>query len=153
MTPKSRNLDELQRASRGSLSRPRKVVMAHVTVTIAGRQYRMACEDGQEGHLEGLANDLDQRVARLRGSFGEIGDSRLLVMAALTLSDELSEARQQILRLQGELAGLQNARAASSDRSHATQAAVVAALNAAAERIEGVARGLNQGVGEGVAIG
>jgi cell division protein ZapA len=153
MTAKSRNLDELQRACRGSLSRPRKVVMAHVTVTIAGRQYRMACEDGQEAHLEGLAADLDQRVARLRGSFGEIGDSRLLVMAALTLSDELSEARQQVLRLQGELAGLQNARAASSDRSQATQAAVVAALNAAAERIERVARGLNQGVGEGVAIG
>jgi cell division protein ZapA len=127
--------------------------MAHVTVTIAGRQYRMACEDGQEGHLEGLAADLDQRVAQLRGSFGEIGDSRLLVMAALTLSDELSEARQQVLRLQGELAGLQNARAASSDRSQATQAAVVAALNAAAERIERVTRGLNQGVGEGVAIG
>jgi cell division protein ZapA len=127
--------------------------MAHVTVTIAGRQYRMACEDGQESHLEGLAADLDQRVEHLRGSFGEIGDNRLLVMAALTLSDELNEARQQVQRVQGELAGLQNARVASADRSQATQAAVAAALNAAAERIERVTKGLNQGLGDGVAIG
>jgi cell division protein ZapA len=127
--------------------------MAHVTVTINGRQYRMACEDGQESHLEGLAGDLGRRVDQLRENFGEIGDNRLLVMAALTLSDELSENRQRMHRLEGELAGLQNARVAAADRSQATQAAVAAALNAAAERIEGVTRSLNQSLGEGVAIG
>ena len=64
--------------------------MAHVTVTINGRQYRMACEDGQESHLERLAADLDRHIEHLRGNFGEIGDNRLLVMAALTVSDELN---------------------------------------------------------------
>jgi cell division protein ZapA len=127
--------------------------MAHVTVTINDRQYRMACEDGQESHLEQLAADLGRRVEQLRENFGEIGDNRLLVMAALTLSDELSETRQRVQRLEGELSGLQNARAAASDRSQATQAAVAAALNAAAERIEGVTRSLNQSLGEGIAIG
>jgi cell division protein ZapA len=127
--------------------------MAHVTVTINGRQYRMACEDGQESHLEQLAADLGRRVDELRENFGEIGDNRLLVMAALTLSDELSETRQRMRRLEGDLGGLQNARVAAADRSQATQAAVVAALNAAAERIEGVTRSLNQSLGEGVAIG
>lgn len=127
--------------------------MAHVTVTINGRQYRMACEDGQEGHLTRLATDLDQRVEQLRGNFGEIGDSRLLVMAALTVSDELSEAAQRVRRLEEELSGLQDAQVAAADRSQVTQAAVATALNAAAERIERVTRSLNQSLGDGVGIG
>ena len=127
--------------------------MAHVTVTINDRQYRMACEDGQEGHLTRLATDLNQRVEQLRGNFGEIGDSRLLVMAALTVSDELSEAAQRVRRLEEELSGLQDAQVAAADRSQVTQAAVATALNAAAERIERVTRSLNQSLGDGVGIG
>jgi cell division protein ZapA len=127
--------------------------MAHVTVTINDRQYRMACEDGQEGHLTRLATDLNQRVEQLRGNFGEIGDSRLLVMAALTVSDELSEAAQRVRRLEEELSGLQDAQVKAADRSQGTQAAVATALNAAAERIERVTRGLNQSLGDGVGIG
>jgi cell division protein ZapA len=127
--------------------------MSHVTVNINGRAYRMACEDGQEDHLSQLASGLNERVDQLRGSFGEIGDSRLVVMAALMLGDELSEAKQRIGKLEEELSGLQDARAAAAGRSQSTQAAVVAALNAAAERIERVTRGLNQSLGEGVAIG
>jgi len=127
--------------------------MAHVTVTINDRQYRMACEDGQEGHLTRLATDLNQRVEQLRGNFGEIGDSRLLVMAALTVSDELSEAAQRVLRLEEELSGLQDAQVKAADRSQVTQAAVATALNAAAERIERVTRSLNQSLGDGVGIG
>jgi cell division protein ZapA len=127
--------------------------MAHVTVTINDRQYRMACEDGQEGHLTRLATDLNQRVEQLRGNFGEIGDSRLLVMAALTVSDELSEAAQRVRRLEEELSGLQDAQVKAADRSQVTQAAVATALDAAAERIERVTRSLNQSLGDGVGIG
>jgi cell division protein ZapA len=130
-----------------------KAVMAHVTVTINGRQYRMACEDGQEDHLTRLAGEFNQRIEQLRGSFGEIGDSRLLVMAALTISDELAEVKDRIARLEQELAGLQEARVAAAGRSQATQAATVAALNAAAERIERVTSSLNQSLTEPVAIG
>jgi cell division protein ZapA len=127
--------------------------MAHVTVTINGRQYRMACEDGQESHLMRLAEDLERRIDELRGNFGEIGDSRLVVMAALTIGDELAEATQRVRRLEEEITGLQDGRVAAADRSKETQAAVAAALNAAAERIERVAKGLNQSLGNGVAIG
>ncbi len=127
--------------------------MAHVTVTINDRQYRMACEDGQEGHLTRLATDLNRRVEQLRGNFGEIGDSRLLVMAALTVSDELSEAAQRVRRLEEELSGLQDAQVKAADRSQVTQAAVATALDAAAERIERVTRSLNQSLGDGVGIG
>jgi cell division protein ZapA len=127
--------------------------MSHVNVTIHGRQYRMACEDGEEDHLTRLADEFNKRVDGLRGSFGEIGDSRLLVMAALTVSDALAEAKAQVARLEEELAGLQEARTVAAGRSQATQAATVAALNAAAERIERVTRSLNQSLGEPVGIG
>ena len=127
--------------------------MAHVTVTINGRQYRMACGDGQESHLERLAAELDRHVEQLRSSFGEIGDSRLLVMAALTISDELNETKQRMRRMEAELASLQDAKAASADRNQTTQAAVAAALNAAAERIERVTKSLNQGIGGTIAVG
>jgi cell division protein ZapA len=127
--------------------------MSQVTVSINGRQFRMACEDGQESHLLRLAQDLDQRIERLRASFGEIGDTRLTVMAALTVADELAEANSKLRRLDEELAALQDARAASAERVVATQAAVAAALNSAAERIERVTRALGYSRGPGVALG
>lgn len=128
--------------------------MAQVTVTINGRQFRMACEDGQEGHLIRLAADLDQRIEKLRSSFGEIGDTRLTVMAALTVADELAEMNGRLRRLEEDLAGFQDSRVSAADHAKATQAAVAAALNAAAERIESLTRMLNQTLGDGgVAIG
>jgi cell division protein ZapA len=127
--------------------------MAHVSVTINGRQYRMACEDGQENHLIWLSGDLDRRIGQLRTQFGEIGDMRLTMMAALTVADELVEAGKRLRRLEEELAGLQDARVVTTERAQATQAAIAAALNSAAERIERVVKGLNRGLGENVAIG
>jgi cell division protein ZapA len=127
--------------------------MAQVNVTINTRQYRMACEDGQEQHLLALADDLDQRIAQLRKSFGEIGDNRLTVMAALTIADELAEAGKRVSRLEEELAALQEARGVSAERTQATQAALVAAFNSAAARIEGLAKQLNQGLTGDIAMG
>jgi cell division protein ZapA len=127
--------------------------MSQVTVTINGRQFRMACEDGQESHLLRLAQDLDQRIERLRGTFGEIGDTRLTVMAALTVADELADTSGRLRRLEEDMAGLQDARAASAERADATQAAVAAALNSAAERIEQVIKALNPSRTAGVTLG
>ena len=114
----------------------------------------MACEDGQESHLEALAADFDQRIERMRKNFGEIGDTRLSVMAALTVADELAETSVRLQQLEQELATLQGVRVGSAERATATQAAVAAALNSAAERIERITRRLNQTVSEGgVAMG
>jgi cell division protein ZapA len=118
--------------------------MSPVNVTINGRQFRMACEDGQEDHLRQLAKDLDERIVALRGQFGEIGDARLTVMAALMVADELAESGKRLRRLEEEYAALQTARGAASQRAQATQAAIVSAFNSAAERIEGMAKKLGQ---------
>ena len=128
--------------------------MAQVSVTINGRQVRMACEDGQEDHLANLARELDSRIAGLRAKFGEIGDSRLTVMAALMIADELEEMASRIKRLEAELAAVQQAKAAAAERDKAVQTAIAAALSSAAERIESVTKKLNQTVaGSAVALG
>jgi cell division protein ZapA len=127
--------------------------MATVSATIAGRQFRLACEDGQEDHLERLAQDLDARIVELRKKFGEIGDTRLTVMAALTIADDLSEAGRRIRRLEEELTAMQDARVASADRAKEASAAVVNAFNSAAERLENITKKLNATLSHGVALG
>jgi cell division protein ZapA len=127
--------------------------MSHINVTINGRQYRMACEEGQELRLLKLAESFEQRIQNLRGKFGEIGDARLTVMAALTVCDELLDASSRIPSLEKELEELRGVRAAAADRAKATQSAVANALNSAAERIEKTTQILNRTIGGGVAIG
>jgi cell division protein ZapA len=127
--------------------------MSHINVTINGRQYRMACEEGQEVRLLKLAETLELRVEQLRGKFGEIGDQRLTVMAALTTCDELLDANARIRNLEQELTSLRDVRGAAVDRARQTQTAVANALNAAADRIERTTQVLNRTIGGGVAIG
>jgi cell division protein ZapA len=128
--------------------------MSQVSVTINGRQFRMACEDGQEGHLMNLARDLDGRIEGLRTKFGEIGDTRLTVMAALTVADSLAETESRIKRLEDELATLKDARTEAISLDKAAHSAIATALNAAAERIENIVKKLNQSGGGGsVAMG
>ena len=78
--------------------------MPQVTVTIAGRTYRIACAEGEEDHLEGLAASYDEKIEEMRAAFGEIGDMRLHVMAAITLADEMREAQRRVEALEAELA-------------------------------------------------
>jgi cell division protein ZapA len=127
--------------------------MSHINVTINGRQYRMACEEGQEVRLLKLAESLEARIEGLRGKFGEIGDARLTVMAALMACDELGDANNRIHSLEDELDALRNVRVVAADRAKATQNAVANALNSAAERIERTTQVLNRTIGGGVAIG
>jgi cell division protein ZapA len=127
--------------------------MNHINVTINGRQYRMACEEGQEARLLQLAESFETRIENLRGKFGEIGDARLTVMAALTVCDELLDAGDRIRGLEQELAALRDLRAAAADKTRSTQIAMANALNSTADRIEKTTQVLNRTIGGGVAIG
>ena len=127
--------------------------MSHINVTINGRQYRMACEEGQEVRLLKLAETLESRVTELRGKFGEIGDARLTVMAALTVCDELLDANSRLHVMEQELESARSMRTAAVDRARQTQTAVASALNAAADRIEKTTQVLNRTIGNGIAIG
>jgi cell division protein ZapA len=109
--------------------------MAEVTVTVNGRSYRMACDDGQEEHLEQLGVRLDQAISELREAFGEIGDQRLTVMAAILMTDRLHEAEARLSAAEEELKALRG--------SGGREAQLARALDRAAARIEELAERLN----------
>ena len=118
--------------------------MATVGVTIAGRTYRMACGEGEEGHLQELARHVDATLAALRKGFGEIGDTRLVIMTAITVADELSEAKRRVAVLEDQLAGLAATRSDGEAMRDALAGDVAGALDAASERIERIAQALNE---------
>lgn len=122
--------------------------MSQVNVTISGRSYRMACDDGEEDHLAGLAERLNRSIDQLRARFGEIGDQRLTVMAAITLADQHAEAERRALEAESELAGTQEAQREEAARRVAAEEEMAEAIMALAERIEALADRV-AGVGEG----
>jgi cell division protein ZapA len=117
--------------------------VAQVTVTIAGKAYRMACGDGDEPRLERLAALFDGKIDELRGAFGEIGDMRLHVMAALTIADELHETKERLERLESEFAAVKQRLEAGEQRAQASEVYVTETLTRTAERIERLAKTLN----------
>ena len=117
--------------------------MAQVTVTIDGKAYRMACEEGQEPHLEGLAGNFDRYVGHLKSQFGEIGDLRLTVMAAIMVMDELSEANRQTAALEAELAGLRQSRDGMTAVAEKNDELVATMLSELATQVKAISTKLN----------
>jgi cell division protein ZapA len=117
--------------------------MGQVNVTISGKTYRMACDDGQEEHLDSLGRQLGETIELLRSQFGEIGDQRLTVMAAITLADRYSEAERRVAQLEAEVTGLEEARGAIAERADSREFGVAEAMETLAERLESLAGRLN----------
>ena len=117
--------------------------MAQVTVTIDGKAYRMACDEGQEEHLTDLASRFDRYVHHLKGSFGEIGDQRLTVMAGIMVMDELTELQKRVKGMESEVATLRKTRDDALTKADKNDAALTGALSNLAERMEGLAARLN----------
>ncbi|HEX6978047.1 MAG TPA: cell division protein ZapA [Alphaproteobacteria bacterium] len=113
--------------------------MAEMTVTINGRAYQVACEDGQEAHLQRLATYIDQRVADLVKDVGQVGDARLLVMVSLLIADELADVYDELAELKSATAvppqpDPETVRAAEAAQAAATAAEARAAAAEAAAR-------------------
>ena len=113
--------------------------MAELAVMIDGRSHRVACDEGEEVRLGDLAQLVDAKISALRQRFGEIGDQRLIIMAAITLADEWAEANARVRELEAELARLKSPSTPAPD--WAEQVAV--SLSEAAQRIEHVAQDMN----------
>ncbi|KTQ94054.1 cell division protein ZapA [Aureimonas ureilytica] len=120
--------------------------MPQIVVTIDGKTYRMACAEGEEAHLTSLAADIDARINELRGSFGEIGELRLSVMAAIMVNDELSEQRRRVAELEAEVARLHVAEEQAALRAAATgDQRLVEHLLGVSEIVERIAERLETG--------
>ncbi|MCR6671807.1 cell division protein ZapA [Devosia ginsengisoli] len=118
--------------------------MPEVNVEINGRKYRMACEEGQQQHLIGLAERLNNHVESLKGAVGEIGDNRLTVMAGIAVVDELAEAEKRIKALEEEVLVLTRAGQEVAAEIEALEGKFAAKLTDAAKALEGVAGALDE---------
>jgi cell division protein ZapA len=117
--------------------------MAQVTVSIGGHSYRLACNEGEEAHLESLAREVDAKFEAMHKAFGEIGDHRLMVMAALTIADECVEARAKISTLEAEAEGLAERERAARRDAEIQAVAAAQAFGELSQRIERLAAGLS----------
>lgn len=118
--------------------------MPEVNVEINGRKYRMACEEGQQQHLIGLAERLNSHVEALKGAVGEIGDNRLTVMAGIAVVDELAEAEKRIKALEQEVLVLTRAGQEVAAEIEALEGKFAAKLSDAAKMLESVAVTLDE---------
>lgn len=117
--------------------------MPEVSVDINGRKFRMACEEGQEQHLQDLAHRFDQQLESFKGSFGEIGDNRLTVMTGLAVLDELVEAEKKLGALQTELDQVTAAGQAVADESDELEGKFASKMEEVARRLELVATSID----------
>ena len=117
--------------------------MAQVTVTINGKTYRMACDEGQENQLVELAQKFDGYVGHLKGSFGEIGDQRLTIMAGVMVVDELDALQKKVGAIEAELETLRTSSDKAITSSDEQQKSLMSGLGDAAEKLESLAKKLS----------
>ncbi|GGA58079.1 cell division protein ZapA [Pelagibacterium lentulum] len=117
--------------------------MAEVSVEINGRKFRMACEDGQETHLSGLAARFNRYIDEYKDTFGEIGDNRLTVMAGIAVVDELVEAERKLIELKDELAAVTKAGNEVAAEAESMEAKFAAKLGDVARRIETISTAID----------
>lgn len=113
--------------------------MGQVSVSINDRSYSVACGDGEEDHLRELARYLDGHVSELAKTVGQVGDARLLLLAGLLISDEYSEALEQVKQLKSELSALRDESALATGRNEQAENKVANLLTQATSRIEKIA--------------
>jgi cell division protein ZapA len=106
--------------------------MAQVTIHVNGRPYMVGCEDGQEPHLTELARLFDRQVRQVSQDVGQLGETRLFLMGALLLADELSDMKLRLAHANAEIARL-------NQEGAKAEIAAIRALDAAAEKIEKLA--------------
>lgn len=114
--------------------------MAHVVVDIAGRTYRMACDDGEEPRLEALARMVEEKINAMREGFGEIGEQRAVVMAAIAIADEAHDARARFAKMEAELGELRASAEAQRRRLEAFEDRAAKAIEEATRRVERAAK-------------
>jgi cell division protein ZapA len=113
--------------------------MPLVEVIVNRREYEVACDPGQEDRLRELAQQFDKRVQALAAAVGQVGDSRLMLMAGLVLMDELSNAAAKSGERERENAALKARLANGTETLEKAEAGITELLEQAAIRIETIA--------------
>ncbi len=108
--------------------------MAQITVSVNGRSYQVACDDGQEERVRGLAKYLDEKVGGFAQKLGQVGEARLLLLAGIAVADDLAEATDTLRR----------ARRPAPASSAAAEEKLAQSIDEIAHRIEAIAERLEK---------
>jgi cell division protein ZapA len=112
--------------------------LAQVSVVINGRKYPVACDDGQEERILGLAQYIDGKVTEFAKKLGQVGEARLLLLASLMIADELAEATDNLRRQRRPSSLVANGHAGQADT------ALASGIDSLAQRIEAIAERLEK---------
>jgi len=104
--------------------------MAEIVVTVNGRAFQLSCADGEEPRIRRLVQYVDGKIAEFVKVLGQIGEARLILLAALVIADELSDTSDIV---QSERSRARGAAVAE------TPAEVVAGIRGLARRVESIA--------------
>jgi len=110
--------------------------MGQVSVTLNGRTYRLECGEGEEAHLIELAEYLGTHLETVKRKFGQVGDDRLILMAALHAMDEMWGLRGQVQDMKTALAEAKRDRSVADESAKSRSGDVAARVIAVAERLE-----------------
>jgi len=106
--------------------------MGQVDVKVNGRDFALNCADGQEPRLRRLAQYVDAKIGEFAKNLGQIGEARLILLAALVIADELSDANEALQQERNRT------RAPGAPGGEAIEAAA-SGIHGIAERIESIA--------------
>ena len=113
--------------------------MPLVNVMVNSRAYTIACDDGEEEHLKALAAHVDAKAREVLGSVGQVGDARLLLMAALLIADEHHDLSGQTANKAAGATDGENEKQTLHLRAEAAESAAADVLESAAKRLEDIA--------------
>lgn len=118
--------------------------MALVNVMVNGRAYTIACDDGEEERLRELAGHVDAKVREVLETVGQVGEPRLLLMAALLMADECTEAKQRLEAERKELDALRDSHGDIREKLAQVENAAADTLEQAAKRVEDIVAELGE---------
>src|SRR5580704_3302417 len=128
--PRPSSRASTRRSPRSISCSKRRAEMGQVVVTVNGRAFPLGCDDGQEARTRRLASYVDGKVGEFVKAHGQIGEARLILLAALVITDELSDTNDIVQR---------GGRGAGSSPGPDGSAAMASGIRTIAERIEAIA--------------
>ena len=106
--------------------------MARLAIRVNGRDFALTCADGQEARLRRLGQYVDAKVGEFANELGQIGEARLILLAALAIADELSDANDALEQERSR------APSPAAAPDNATQASAASSLEGITRRIEAI---------------
>ena len=77
--------------------------MANVSIKFNNKEFLLACEDGQEEHLEELLIQINKKFNNLKNDLGNLGENKLLLITAVKIMDEYYETKKKVDQKKEEL--------------------------------------------------